>query len=356
MRQRRGFTLVELMVAVALTLFIMVILSEAFIVAIETFSQLKGLGDMQVNLRTALTTLREDLNQDHFEGKRRISDPTFLTDPPREGFFSLYQKSASQSEGSDPNGVASYRAIDHVIHCAVKRRGNRRESFFSTTVGDPSFKGYYLQGSTTPGEVTLAESATTFSSQWAEVAYFLVKTGTTSEPNNPNSTIGTPLYGLYRAQLVVVPYVSSSLSGNTYSQSGFNGVACNTNSSGGLTFYSPNDLAVNAVPPATPSRTLQPSVLVAGGSSPAFQRAMAASTLLLPNVVSFDVQVLRTPAAGTPTGSYTDLTPPGSTPPPPPWSYDSAAPPFGLLAVQITLRVWDPRSMQARQATLVQDL
>lgn len=45
-----GFTLIELMVAMALTLFIMTILSQAFTLAIDTFSALKGIGDMQVNL------------------------------------------------------------------------------------------------------------------------------------------------------------------------------------------------------------------------------------------------------------------------------------------------------------------
>ena len=38
-----------------------------------------------------------------------------------------------------------------------------------------------------------------YNSQWAEVVYFLVQTGSTEEPNNPASKIGTPTYGLYRA-------------------------------------------------------------------------------------------------------------------------------------------------------------
>src|SRR5439155_10425507 len=47
MRQKRqGFTLVEMLVAMALTIFIMVIMSEAFVAGLETFRQLKAIGDM----------------------------------------------------------------------------------------------------------------------------------------------------------------------------------------------------------------------------------------------------------------------------------------------------------------------
>ncbi len=92
-------------------------------------------------------------------------------------------------------------------------------------------------------------------------------------------------------------------------------------------------------------------------------RTMMASTLLLSNVVSFHVQVM----------------PPGIGGAPPDWQdvhttfipnvgavYDTAniglngsnilvSPLTNLLAMRVTLRVWDPRSQQARQATLVQD-
>src|SRR5438034_10540819 len=95
MRSRAGFTLVELMVAMALTMFIMVILSQAFVLSLETFAAMKGLGDMQIDLRTATNILRDDLSQDHFEGKRRLSDlgtggvPLIVQQPPQAGFFAV---------------------------------------------------------------------------------------------------------------------------------------------------------------------------------------------------------------------------------------------------------------------------
>src|SRR5215470_12248703 len=95
MRRRQGFTLVELLVSVALIIFIMSILAEAFSSAAETFRSLKAIGDLQEKLRTASSILRRDLSADHFDGKRRLSDPNMLRfAPPKEGFFRIWQGSA----------------------------------------------------------------------------------------------------------------------------------------------------------------------------------------------------------------------------------------------------------------------
>src|SRR5262245_22828321 len=111
-KQRKGFTIVELLVSMALILFIMAILSQAFVTGLETFSQLKGIGDMEERLRGAATVLRSDLQQSHFEGGLRLSDPAFFASPnrtydaagnymisyPREGFFRIYQGARSTLE------------------------------------------------------------------------------------------------------------------------------------------------------------------------------------------------------------------------------------------------------------------
>src|SRR5262249_25332596 len=94
----------------------------------------------------------------------------------------------------------------------------------------------------------------------------------------------------------------------------------------------------------------------------------AVNTLLLSDVVSFDIQMVQAPTLpaqppplpaqppqgppsfGYPVGTVLDFTdPPGG-------SYDTASPPGGILAVQITLRVWDLRTMQTRQITILQDM
>src|SRR4029077_20779351 len=94
MRSRRAaFTLVEMMVAMTLTVFVMVILSQCFVQGLETFSGLKAIGDMQEELRTTTNLLRADLSADHFEGKRRLSDPwaNLTSEKIREGFFAMGQ-------------------------------------------------------------------------------------------------------------------------------------------------------------------------------------------------------------------------------------------------------------------------
>src|ERR1700676_542928 len=89
--ERAAFTLVEMMVAMTLTIFVMVILSQCFVQGLETFSGLKAIGDMQEELRTATTLLRADLSLDHFEGKRRLSDAVsrLKSDKIRDGCFLL---------------------------------------------------------------------------------------------------------------------------------------------------------------------------------------------------------------------------------------------------------------------------
>jgi prepilin-type N-terminal cleavage/methylation domain-containing protein len=58
---RRGFTLSELLVAMALIVLIMSILSQAFVAGVETYRHLKGIGDLNEKLRQASIDLRHDV-------------------------------------------------------------------------------------------------------------------------------------------------------------------------------------------------------------------------------------------------------------------------------------------------------
>jgi hypothetical protein len=90
--RRAAFTLVEMLVATALIMFIMLILSEAFVAGLNAFRTLKGIGDAEERIRIAVTPLREDLRGDHFDGRRRLSDPMFWNQgSPREGFVNVTQ-------------------------------------------------------------------------------------------------------------------------------------------------------------------------------------------------------------------------------------------------------------------------
>src|ERR1700737_4870155 len=91
MRRRSAFTLVELLVTMALIIFIMAILSEAFVVGLQTFRDLKAIGDMNERLRAGVLVIKGDLQADHFTGKQRLSDPNFwAAGAPREGFLRIY--------------------------------------------------------------------------------------------------------------------------------------------------------------------------------------------------------------------------------------------------------------------------
>jgi prepilin-type N-terminal cleavage/methylation domain-containing protein len=81
---RRGFTLSELLVSMALIVFIMVILSEAFTTGVQAFRDLKAVGDLNERLRTASAQLRTDLLAAHFESTRFIGDTYLNGAPDRE--------------------------------------------------------------------------------------------------------------------------------------------------------------------------------------------------------------------------------------------------------------------------------
>ncbi|MFM7112782.1 MAG: PilW family protein, partial [Planctomycetota bacterium] len=74
---RKGFTLVELLVAMALILFIMSIVSVAFVDSTESFRIFRARAELSEKLRFITQTLRADLRANHFENNRRLSDPDF---------------------------------------------------------------------------------------------------------------------------------------------------------------------------------------------------------------------------------------------------------------------------------------
>jgi prepilin-type N-terminal cleavage/methylation domain-containing protein len=469
MRSRTGFTLIELMVAMALTLFIMVILSQAFVLALTTFSGLKGIGDMQLNLRSAATIIRSDLGNYHFDGSRRVSDPDIAINPPRQGFFMVYQGKPSYEvnganrisvwpntcEGLDTEGVYSYVSVNHVLYFTTRLLGNSYEDFYRTPLGAANGLTFLnltplgvnpqaAADSTLTPIINQPNVSQTFASAWAEIYYCLMQTGSTAEPDNPGSTLGTPLYGLYRV-MYVVP--TDTLLINTKippfgaaAVNDFTGVSHGPALVGNpahIDFFTPDDLA-NAQQPLfttvgpntkTPTNlratrslpmvpTPQPQYVTlfpklpptlkwvaapAGGTltnsikpiqifgDPTGLAAPRNALQVLPNVLSFNLQVMPKPDARFTTFPYfTDPEPqlgsantivadPGSGDPQinTPRLYDTGnyydaktfapitAPtarypysnyPYPVMAIQITLRVWDTRSQQARQVTIVQDL
>jgi type II secretory pathway pseudopilin PulG len=214
MRRRQAFTLVEMMVSTALILFVMLLLSQAFIKGVEAFRQLKSLGDLEDHVRSAMIVMKNDLAADHFD-HWKLSDYDFgrpdqfetgfhtAHEPPKQGFFRISQGSKSVQEGgptvTDGDGIPSYIATNHVLHFTVKLHGNRPEDFFSTLLPPGvAFVGFPADDSRyeLPANVSTGNRHN-YNSQWAEIVYFL-------HPIQGATANGTQLYALYRRQLLAV--------------------------------------------------------------------------------------------------------------------------------------------------------
>lgn len=419
MRRRQGFTLVELMVSMALIIFIMAILSEAFSASSKAFRDLKAVGEMNRRLRTATTLLRRDLGSDHFEGKKRLSDATFWANgPPHDGFFRVWQGSPTGGgvnvvEGDDVGGTGSppyvfpsFRSVDHMLHFSVKYRGNLRSDFLLASVPSGSSLEGQTSGPTQQGiDSQYMDAAGAYRYSWAEVVYFL--RAATNPANVQMTANGTPLYNLYRRQLVAVTDNSNVTGGipGPYPNPSYLEVSCFQNPlSTNLWCNSSIDLTVpgrrfamggGVIPTGKDlitGRTSYPTYSDQGGTNNGGYTGLQGADLLLNDVVSFDVRLLLKngtdfvalddatvqafsggnpsfPATGpfvfdtwtqvkddkvdystvwNQTGSATSIP-----------LYQSTTSPgtfIGIKAIQVTLRIWDYKTEQTRQVTLVQDL
>jgi hypothetical protein len=429
-RQRASFTLVELLVAMALTIFIMVILTEAFTTGMNGFRQLKAIGDMNERLRACTVTMRGDLIQLHFDGTKRASDSVITTPyaantggtscQPLQGYVRIEQEQSLlvppapgfANEGYDGDGIPSYRGNSKLFF-TVFRSGITRDDYFTARLRPVQNAGAYPALSAaelnltqlgpvdyrTPGAVI---------SRVAEVGYFLVPTG--------DDANGTTLFALVRRVRVLVspddttqtdPANPNSLnwSGATAANPGnripsilgttplyplYSDVSCQIDPANPsfLYFNSPDDLSgarTNVAPKRgfasivgpTPSptgtlgNTISPQPLgfiPPAGVPQESVRDVAGDDILLSDVISFTVRVL--PQAATVAG--------GPTPTPfaaqfQPLNggaiYDTnyptagvaagvvyGPPPYRLRGVEITIRIWDVRSQQSRQVTVIQDM
>jgi hypothetical protein len=208
----------------ALIMFIMAILSQAFVAATGVFRNLKAAGDMAEKLRATTTLLQRDLAADHFEGKKRLSDPSFwLNGPPQQGFFRIWQGSAGVAEGNpsvDTDNFGSFRSTNHMLAFTIKLRGNQMSDFLTAgsqgngaTLPPPStLSGVGIGGIANIGPAEVRYQSTgNYNFQWAEVTWFLqpqvnaggVQDTTVNDPATGSAAL--PLFTLYRNQRLAVP-------------------------------------------------------------------------------------------------------------------------------------------------------
>jgi len=405
MHRRTGFTLIELLVSMRLISLILAILATAFSVGLQTFGKIKAVGDMADRERIACAVIRRDLAADHFEASIRLSDPAFQTrkqpppgqpaEWPREGFFMIKQFGGSAVEGTTDN-IPSFRSPgnglgSHVMHMTVKLKGNRRENSFAARCSPvplytvpTTFFGPPNQNGDNRYQEAPANNQISYTSQWAEVCYFLVpqedstsgaKQQTVASPTGP----AVPLYTLQRIVRVLIPHNGDLLNqvqlpfGNRQFYPEFS-----TRDATYLYFNTPSDVvdpAKRCVQFNTDPKDSDPwasAGLPTGVQYSGQGYQGVENTMVLSDVVSFTVQVVPLPQV--PSSSVPFAYPVGVTPPAGdnfmdipgaalPYVFDSSQPPpqgwpsaGGLLAIQINMRIWDFRTMQTRQVTIIQDM
>jgi prepilin-type N-terminal cleavage/methylation domain-containing protein len=382
--RRPGFTFVEVLVSIALIVLIMSILGEAFAQGLLVVRRAKGMGDLQDNLRTAVLPLRSDLQALHFDATEKLGTSFKQHTRPLAGFFRIQQGTAT-NEGSDQNSIPSNRVADDVLHLTVIKRGTRRASYLSalappatgTPATDPCVSLWtegpaaYQSNWQTGGEYYM-------NSQRAEVMWFLVPM---KEPDGWQMLAGSsnvPLYSLHRRHRLIVTDNDEALNtgpnrvpATSIPQLSEIAVRVDANDSTRAYFPTLRDF----------TDPLKRSMMDAAGarSEPSpLTGSHAGDDRVIGDVISFEVKLLmegdhqfktvwqiqqeaRARFAGqtfpggagvydTANWPINDPTDPGNT------SGNTNNMTVTVKAVEVIIRVWDSKSEQTRQITVVQDL
>jgi type II secretory pathway pseudopilin PulG len=402
MRRRQAFTIVELLVATALIIFVMAILTEAFSAGLTTFRQLKAIGDMQERLRTAAVVFRRDLRADHFVSTTvprgpRLSDCDLRTQPPPDqGYFRIWQDPAGTSlEGNETvagGQIPSFRSTQCVLQFTCKLNGPERENYRSAPVpaGQPPAPATPLDAQ---GPLAY-QSPGALVSPWYEVSYFLKQSG-----DNAGTTT---LFTLYRREQVISQNNSGFQMPSTPSPYDVRSVSMDSaftvNTPADVTqpvrrfgmaaLQPPDQSNLAGIPTALVNTPwLNPPWSIADEVTQGTNDSRAGDDVLLTDVISFDVKVVQQGWSNVTGLVFTDLPPPTdplnqnstfqaqsvsvfdtwSTQGPyaaatPGTGWQSTGQPMSLplkmriLAIKITLRVWDARTEQARELSIVQDM
>ena len=305
--RKKAFTLVELMVSMAIIIFMLSIMSQAFVIATTCMSGLKGVGELLDKGRPVLAVLQKDLSAYHFDGYRRLSDDNFWDyGPPSQGYFQIYEGGASSYEGTTADGVTYQRSgssANHRLAFTSRLSGKNSEDFYVTAFEQYAANDYsslvrlfnnYDNNSQKffNSGITLQTSKNSqrydftpgiLHSQWAEIAYFT--------KSNSRTANGTPLMDLYRQQRTILPSNSEAnvlaLNGTNLLQ--YENFSCRSviNNPGPpatkkIYFNSPSDLTI-------PTNRMVPVPSIV---PPVLNTLYPNSDLLITDVISFDVRIL----------------------------------------------------------------
>jgi prepilin-type N-terminal cleavage/methylation domain-containing protein len=225
---RPAFTLVEMMIAIALTLVVMLIIAQTFASATKVFSDLRTAGQLQERTRGAAAVIRRDLEAEHFDGPftpglsgprvgdQRLDRPGWT--PPARGYFEMRQflNGLNQTGYIEPianpvpdsEGLASTRSDTHFLrftvklpdvpaaelYCAELQKAPvpAGEPFADDTNPNTKFNSYPIPGSTL------------VYSRWAEIEYWLQPSPGDVTPATNNGP-SLQLYSLRRRVRLLAP-------------------------------------------------------------------------------------------------------------------------------------------------------
>jgi hypothetical protein len=339
---RRAFTLVELLVALTLCLVIMSILSTAFVIGTQAFSEFKSGGDLQEELRTASIVIKRDLAARHFNTptdplikavggpylhQQKINLVSWVQ--PEIGYV-RFDSSTPLQEATDGLGLVSSYAATHWMQFTVNLDGNRLEDLFVTNIG-----GNAAISNLSPSPFRDPANQV-FYSDWADVRYFLTEMPTTTLEG------GTKLYRLHRQQRLAAP----------------------TGAVGLLPVTTNPEIATDATGVMLRANELAsklPKLLAFPGVQPATLRDPEGRDILLTNVVAFEIKAYWLPPPVPPlTGPLT-----GGLQPTADFPYGFVGRIFDttnpldrirILGLQLRIRVYDTNTGLTRQVTIIQDL
>lgn len=302
--RRAGFTLVELMVAMGLTILIMTVMASGFQMALQSFSHLKTATELSDRMRTAETMLRRDLEAEHFDsgpnpGVLRLSDLRLDRDPtvrPAGGFVQIRQPSRSTVEGGDADNLSSTIDVNHGLSLTVRRSGKTAGDLFDAPLaaGEPMTIGGSGVGVIATNPMDVWRVPNTYYGEWAEVCWFL-------DTTRPTVQNGVNTYPLIRRVRLLTPNAVTrpAADGPTLPE-----VVSARVSGGNITT---NTLAAVANPFNRLGSTPTPAVFGPPTALPSTS-ARYGDDIVITNVVGFEVKPTWEPAAG---GAPPQFTVPG---------------------------------------------
>jgi type II secretory pathway pseudopilin PulG len=332
---RTGFTITELLVALALIVFIMSILATAFSAASKSVSDLKAANELAEKLRGVMTLLRRDLRETtnpagHLQNPGRTLGngdwhPLESGSEQYRGFFRIQQQgridsllvrdTLNQPWINTATGEVPTTGGNCWLHFTTFLSGSQMTDTFTTQI--PSDSPLMTFGSTISREGRFQSTGlgnTVYRSRVAEVAWYLVPSGEQTVPHtdptvpvlNPNPQ---PLYILCRRQRLLLDGNSApDLAGNVLNDPLYRDVSLPTlnpvpavvrpNTSTNITIPAlrlgvppldpnllpPNAPVVGSLPPNDPRYAARPTF--------SFNPATDVPDIVMNDVLSFDVAIL----------------------------------------------------------------